>query len=339
MPPLTIPARPRPARTAPARARRLPLAALLACWPPAPGSLELRAKPRDPNRRLHRAFFDPRDTARIAAWLARHQDWHLYFGIALRDGRGGRRENLTAIPALWADLDQPRVRLPKPVPPPTAIVATGRGAHLYWALTTAIPANPATLRTVDAILRGLAARLGADPAAAEAARTLRAPGTLNWKYTPPTPVRLIRLAPRRRYPIERFTQLAEPPRAPAPPAPRHAPPPPSDAIARLFAGCAFLRWARDHQAEVSEPLWLAALTNLAPFPGGARAAWALSRDYPRFQPREFAAKFRHARDDCRPHTCARIERLGAPTCATCPWRGRLRAPASLARRRTSASPP
>lgn len=314
-------------------ARDHPLATLIAAWPAAPGLLELRAKPRDPASRIHRAFLDPRATAAIAAWLRRHRDHHVYFGVALRDGQGGGKRNLTAIPALWVDLDQPRVRVRPPVPPPTAIVLTGRGAHLYWALTDAVPVTANTLAAVERVLRGLAAQLGADPAAAEAARTLRAPGTRNWKYDPPAEARLVRCEPGRRYPLSRFAALATPnPVRPAPePAGERVPErqPPRGAFRRLLAGCGFLRWARDQQAEVREPLWLAALTNVARLPAAERAARLLSERYPGFDEREFRAKLAHARTH-RPHSCARIEALGSPACAQCPWRGRLRAPIALA---------
>ena len=63
------------------------------------------------------------------------------------------------------------------------IVKSGGGAHFYWCL-----AEPATVEefdlVVDVNLR-IAALLGGDQNATDAARILRPPGTYNRKYQPP----------------------------------------------------------------------------------------------------------------------------------------------------------
>ncbi len=87
----------------------------------------------------------------------------------------------------WVDLDfktnpTPDLGL---VPPPTATVRTGGGLHLYWRIDNVI--DDAEQRS---ILRGLCTAVGGDPASAEPARILRAPGTLNQKYSPPRPCEL-----------------------------------------------------------------------------------------------------------------------------------------------------
>jgi hypothetical protein len=314
------------------------LVTLLATFPRAEGYLEFRG--RDPvHHRITRLFARPDDLARALAWLARRGGFtDAFMGIALRDGHGGGKANVVSLPALWVDLDRSRLELPEDVPGPTAIVSSGRGHHLYWALATAIALDEDRRRYVDGVLRGLARRLGGDVASAEVAHLLRVPGTLNAKYRPPVPARLIHLVPDRRLPFARFAAYAAAVESTtSPPASwRSTPvplrPPPTDAVARLFAGCAFLRWAHDHQADVSEPLWHAALTNLGPFSGGLAAARALSEQYPRFNPSEFHRKFEHARNRCRPHTCQRIHALGFADCLGCPRWGRVKAPAVLAYR-------
>lgn len=321
-----------------ARARSPEVAALLSVFPPAEGFLEFRGR-HPVHHRVKRLFARPDDLGTVLPWLARRGGFtDVFLGIALRDGRGGSKANLVSLPALWVDLDRRRLELPEEVPAPTAIVSSGRGHHLYWALATAITLDENRRRYVDGVLRGLARRLGGDVASAEVAHVLRVPGTLNAKYQPPVPARLIHLVPDRRLPFARFAAYAaEVESTTSPPASwRGAPgprrPPPIDAVARLFAGCAFLRWAHDHQADVSEPLWHAALTNLAPFSGGLAAARALSEQYPRFNPSEFHRKFEHARNRCRPHTCQRIHALGFADCLRCPRWEQLKAPAALAYR-------
>lgn len=314
--------------------------ALLAAFPDAPGWLELRA--RQPLRgggswhgRVARLFTSPTAHDRIGRWLARRGPFlDAFFGLARRDGRGGGKRHLVSLPALWADIDQATAAVPPEVPPPTAVAFTGRGFHLYWALQEALALTPDRIGTVDRLLRGLARQVGGDHGCAEAAHLLRIPGTLNAKYRPPVLVTLLTLEPDRRYPLEAFLPFAAPEPAPedghtrawtGPP-----PAPPEGALARVLEACGFLQWARARQAEVSEPLWYAALTNLAALPDGDAAAWEASHRYPGFSEAELARKLRHARAWGRPTSCARIHALGFEGCPACPWWGRVRAPAGIA---------
>lgn len=89
---------------------------------------------------------------------------------------------------------------------------------------------------------------------------------------------------------------------------------PLSALEPVVAGCDFVRWCRDHQPEVSEPLWHSLLSNLARCEGGREAAHAFSRDYPGYSPRETDEKFDHARRGSKPITCARIQELGFEGC-------------------------
>jgi hypothetical protein len=92
----------------------------------------------------------------------------------------------------WADCDslQAAAALEGFTPAPSLLVASGTPGHLhaYWLL-----GRPVTIAALGAINRRLALALEADPACADAARILRAPGTLNHKARPPAAVRLERL--------------------------------------------------------------------------------------------------------------------------------------------------
>lgn len=129
------------------------------------------------------------DSAALARTLARLDranaaGWGAYLGIALRSRPLGRwqrggREDLAALPALFVDIDQPDdalfrlIRFPLP---PTCIVSSGRGYHLYWRLTT-----PTTdFATADRALRGLAVAFGSDDKMT-VAQSMRLPGTRNTK--------------------------------------------------------------------------------------------------------------------------------------------------------------
>ncbi len=134
---------------------------------------------------------------------------NVYFGVGTRDGKGGRKENLVAIPALWVDLDfkdaseEKILSKLKTFPlKPSAIVRTGGGFHAYWLLRTPCPLS--AIPVVEDYLRRIAAYLGGDMQSAEASRVLRMPGSLNLKYDPPRRVFLRSFFPSRRYDLTHF---------------------------------------------------------------------------------------------------------------------------------------
>lgn len=190
---------------------RSPFLALLASFPLAEGWLELRA--RDPIRgRAIRLFTSPEEPGRIRGWLSgleANRDG--FFGVARRFRGGGGAATLVSLPALWANVNHGVVHVPPEVPPPTAIVFSGRGHHLYWSLREAVDLTPERIRTVDRILQGLARRVRGDPSSAGAGHFLRIPGTVNTKYRPAVRTALILLEPSRRFAFEAFHAFADPP--------------------------------------------------------------------------------------------------------------------------------
>jgi hypothetical protein len=151
---------------------------------------------------MRQAFHHVSDCGAIAAAIASqapHTD--VYIGVVPRlHRRGGRDDLVGEAGVLWVDCDnsQSAAALRSASPPASMIVASGTGdnAHGYWLLS-----QPAPLDTIEAANRQLAARFGADPACADAARILRPP-SLNHKHTPPAPVRLEVCEPARTYSIE-----------------------------------------------------------------------------------------------------------------------------------------
>lgn len=129
----------------------------------------------------------------VANFLKRNSEKNnIYFGVATREGRGGTKEHCREIPALWVDLDfkdtaeaEAEEKLAAFPLLPSIIMASGGGLHIYWLLKTPVSAQTPQ---VEPILRGLA--LGGDSAAAETARVLRLPGSLNYKYSPSRKVEL-----------------------------------------------------------------------------------------------------------------------------------------------------
>ncbi len=123
--------------------------------------------------------------------------WGAYFAVGLRKRdlgryRRGGAADVTSLPALYADVDDPSAaslaKLHTITPAPSMIVGSGRGFHAYWLLR-----EPTTdFEQARLILRGLARELGGDTLSI--AQSLRLPGTVNNKRgREPTRCRLIQV--------------------------------------------------------------------------------------------------------------------------------------------------
>jgi hypothetical protein len=187
--------------------------------------VELRALPSRTRR-----FIRPDDSSELREFLLQHVRMeHCFFGVAARrdPGQGGGLSNCGLLGALWVDLDfkttpEPEARrsVDSFAAPPSALVASGGGLHVYWLLD-----EPVTLPNdaphIKATLRRLARALGGDLAAAEPARVLRLPYSLNFKYDPPAPVFVETLDPTRRYRLAQLEALLPPESEPATNGNRH----------------------------------------------------------------------------------------------------------------------
>jgi hypothetical protein len=171
------------------------------------GYLELRH--RRPGCAMRQRFFDalaPNGAGVTVRVLSASGD--VFVGCAPRARRGGAKDAIDRAWVLWADCDSDEAgdRLAEFDPQPTMLVRSGRGLHAYFALDA--PLEPFGLERAN---RRLAHALGADAACADAARVLRPPLTLNYKYDPPAPVRLIRFTGSRVTARAVVGGLAEPP--------------------------------------------------------------------------------------------------------------------------------
>ena len=80
--------------------------------------------------------------------------------------------------------------------------------------------------------------------------------------------------------------------------------------------CSFVQWATAPatQPSVSEPLWMAMISNLCRFEGGDQAIHAGSCEYPKYDQEQTNGKIVRSREGSAPITCARIQSLGYSTC-------------------------
>jgi hypothetical protein len=176
--------------------------------------LELRYRLED-GQRMGQVFDRPdrvRGLATRALALGRRTD--VYVGCAPRTRRHGGRDAVERAFVVWADCDgeDAIAALADFEPAPAISIASGTGSncHIYWPLI-----EPAARDEVERANRRLAYALGADPAATDASRILRVPGTNSFKGKPPTAVQALRLDTRQRFALDEVVgSLADPPAPP-----------------------------------------------------------------------------------------------------------------------------
>ena len=188
------------------------------------------------------------DYGRVAEYADRLPDGRdAYFVIGLHpEPRGlyerGKSAGVIAIPGLWADVDiygpaHSAQNLPASIDeaedllrefplPPTAIIDSGHGLHVWWLfeeLWTWDPEDQDTRKKAQQLVRRFQDTLGAMAerhgwkvdTTSDLARVLRLPGTTNWKLPDePAPVRILDIQECCRYRREDFeVYLTKPPQA------------------------------------------------------------------------------------------------------------------------------
>lgn len=94
------------------------------------------------------------------------------------------------------------------------------------------------------------------------------------------------------------------------------------------AGCDFLKWCKDNQADVIEPQWYAMLSIIARLPDGNELSHLYSKDHPQYNRRVTDLKIEQAVTASGPRTCANIETLW-DGCQTCPNYQKCTSPIAL----------
>ena len=136
--------------------------------------------------------------------------WEVYFGVNPRETKEGDDSAISKVVTVVADLDYKRFPTVSDCQnilqyagiPPTAVVESGGGLHVYWALQT--PA--ANTEEFKAIRKQFISLVNSDWVQ-DAARILRVPGTQNHKYDELRTVRLTEVDASRRYTPEIFQKV------------------------------------------------------------------------------------------------------------------------------------
>jgi len=131
-------------------------------------------------------------------------DANVFFGPAMRSTEGSEKADILGSTVLWVDVDD--LQRPMCTLPPSALVFSGHGWHLYWFLDAPI--------TDIEMLEGFNKIMVEDVPTADIAcwngnRVLRIPGTMNKKEAEHVAVRLENLHPERRYNVADITALAK----------------------------------------------------------------------------------------------------------------------------------
>lgn len=215
--------------------------------------------------------------------------------------------------------------------PPSDIVMSGYGLHVYWRLTA--PALPEIWRPVAQRFKHALAATGLkvdQSRTGDAASVLRLPGLHNHKHGRKAAVKLVR---------EGGPAVSLDDFAAALPlvGPRPLPGkqdsefgvetefPPADA-SLIVSKCAQVAYVAGEGGAVEEPLWRAALSIAQRCEGREGVIEAWSRGDSRYEPAE---ALRKAELTGGPATCQHFEGLVPERCQGCKWRGKITSPIVL----------
>ena len=362
-------------------------AAFLRCvvpWPApgGPGYINLHYKNPRHLGMAGKPFTTLHDTLSYISWAQGHPSYvsDLYFCLSQQAENGGpsngklraarSAENATSLKAIWIDLDgnksDPGKGYPtkdaaldafakfitaSQLPPPSAIVNSGGGFHIYW-----ISDQPLTLDEWRPYANGLWALkqkhgLVADPVTTDAARILRVPGTFNYKTQPPRPVKLRRLGQVYDFAVTFKGMAQAAPATPLPPGdkprassvminPALFPPkapvtndvlaedcqrkklPPLDAWS-VISGCPHYKDAvQTGGVAHNQGLWMQTILGATWFKGGRKIAHALGQKHAGYIAESTDAMFDRKVVDREQRglgwpSCKTFENNGSKLCATC----------------------
>lgn len=295
------------------------------------------------------------------------EERNVFFGVARYSSDKNRtKSNVKALKAFWLDIDCGEAKaeinektgkpngyidqatgiaelkrfcklfnLPKPI-----LVNSGRGIHVYWALTEEITREE--WEPVAALLHTLCVEHNfyIDAQVFEVSRVLRVPGTFNFKDDPPHKVEVMSDAPPVAFADFRAL-LGHLPRKPQEnPAPKreltelakslqgNLQSSFSKIMRRSAAGngCQQLLDCYENQATLEEPRWFDALSVAKFCVDGPKAIHKMSEQHPDYDYADTEAKINHI---VGPHTCDVFERNNPGGCKGCPFLGKIKSPISL----------
>jgi putative DNA primase/helicase len=251
----------------------------------------------------------------------------MFYGMGLAskpsDGRVTADE-VVVLPCLWVDIDLRDERhsdAPETILDalkfvdglpfePSIIVKSGRGLHVYLVLREPFIIESAEdrkqLKEISAgFQKYVRDRAGFKiDATHDISRILRLPGTINHKYDVPETVEVI-ASSTARYNLSDFAEYAVEVSTNERTSKfkRNKSDKPAEVC---ISQCKFLQAVRDYPEQVTEPMWVTALSNIARCSDGPAACHEISKPYPKYSYNETEAKILHVLNDMSPLTCGYI---------------------------------
>ena len=144
---------------------------------------------------------------------ANRSGWGSYFAVGLRNHDLGRwhrggKEQLTALPAVFVDIDEPPdIALPRleRLPPASLVLSSGYGIHAYWL------SEIHDLDAADNVIKAINQLVGGEKAL-NSASSMRLPGSTNNKPGRNTPCTILKRNDDLIYPLSSFPSLKIEPR-------------------------------------------------------------------------------------------------------------------------------
>jgi hypothetical protein len=152
---------------------------------------ELKGTPEgEPNERHIWTRNSEQIGAFVAKWNRPGRATYLAVSTFQRDATSRHKDTVQELIALHADIDfKSTIESAEEIsqivqqltPPPSLVIHSGHGLHLYWVFKEPIPATAESKVEHERLLRRLADHLGADTSVAHCAALMRLPGTTNSK--------------------------------------------------------------------------------------------------------------------------------------------------------------
>ncbi len=227
-------------------------------------------------------------------------------GIFFVVNYGGQEDRqITRINAQFVESDElsieeQRARIDSFPLPPSMIIQTRKSLHTYWFV------KDAKVELFRGIQMQLVKHFHGDPMCVNESRVMRLPGFYHCKEDP-VMVRCILFHPERIYTQEQLSEVL---------------PEVEEQIVETRKGsehglsivareCEFIRFCREHAAELSEHDWYAMITNLAVFEGGVEMIHTLSKPYAGYDAQSTQKKINHFLESgTRPINCRTIMEKG-----------------------------
>jgi len=218
---------------------------------------------------------------------------------------GDNDKDITRINAQFVEMDEgsfeeQQAKIDAFALPPSMIIKTRKSLHTYWFM------KDAKVEKFRAIQKGLVKHFHGDPACVNESRVMRLPGFNHCKQDP-VEVVCISFHPERKYTQEQLEEIL---------------PIEEETITEVKKGtekglnivqheCDFIKYCKEHAAELSEHDWYAMISNLAVFDGGDRLIHELSTPYPSYSESVTNKKINHfIESGTKPMTCAVIAEKG-----------------------------